>query len=223
MSRENVISRLSSYQKLLISVILGSAGYFLFPLSDNSVWLRVIFCWNIFCTAQIILYWITFYNMPHQSIRRQAQRQDDGIYLMFILILIASLICMMAVIGLLTAKAGSDEVKTVRTIVAISCMVLSWFLMHTIFSVRYAHIYYSDSRNDKTKHFGGLDFPGQDFPDFLDFAYFSFTLGMTFQVSDVSVTSFKMRRLVLWHCLISFGFNVIIIALTINTISSISQ
>lgn len=223
MSRENAISRLSSYQKLLISIILGAAAYLLFPLEDKIVWLRIIFSWNIFCAIQIILYWITFYNMPHQSIRRQAQRQDDGIYLMFILILIASLVCMMAVIGLLTAKAGNDDVKTVRTIIAISCMLLSWFLVHTIFSVRYAHIYYADSKEDKSKHFGGLDFPGQDFPDFIDFAYFSFTLGMTFQVSDVSVTSVKMRRLVLWHCLISFGFNVIIIALTINTISSISQ
>ena len=70
-------------------------------------------------------------------------------------------------------------------------------------------------------HAGGLDFPGKREPDYMDFAYFAFTIGMTFQVSDVVITSRQLRQLVLVHGMLSFGFNTVILALTINTVSAL--
>lgn len=102
-------------------------------------------------------------------------------------------------------------------------MFLSWFVVHTIFTTRYAHMYYSDHETKEETYAAGLDFP-QDFePDFVDFAYFSFTLGMTFQVSDVQISSNRIRRLALWHALLSFGYSATIIALSVNIISGLTQ
>ena len=93
--------------------------------------------------------------------------------------------------------------------------------MHTIFGFHYAHLYYGDDTNDSTRHAEGLEFPGEKKPDYLDFAYFSFVIGMTFQVSDTAVHSRSIRRLVLLHGLISFGLNTFVVALTINLIAGL--
>lgn len=103
---------------------------------------------------------------------------------------------------------------------ALSTVALSWVLLHTVYSIHYAHVYYGDSDEDKTAD-KGLDFPGKQQPDYLDFAYFSFVIGMTCQVSDVQITSKRMRQLALLHGVISFGFNTFILALLINTISGL--
>ena len=100
--------------------------------------------------------------------------------------------------------------------IAIAGMLFSWFLIHTTFALRYAHIYYGHHETKPNTHAGGLEFPEDEQPDYLDFAYFSFVLGMTFQVSDVQITSKRFRKMAMFHGLISFGFNTIMIALTIN-------
>jgi uncharacterized membrane protein len=88
-------------------------------------------------------------------------------------------------------------------------------MTHTTFAFRYAHEYY-EAAPGSSKVDGGLEFPGEDQPDYLDFMYFSLVLGMTFQVSDVQITSRKLRRLATVHGLLSFLFNTIILALTVN-------
>ncbi len=123
--------------------------------------------------------------------------------------------------------AGKEKlswtVKGLHLAVAITGMILSWALVHTVFAVRYAHLYYSNHKLHPQTHAAGLNFPEDDRPDFLDFAYFSFILGMTFQVSDVSVTSKKIRRWALWHGLIAFAYNTVIVALTINIIAGLGE
>jgi uncharacterized membrane protein len=90
--------------------------------------------------------------------------------------------------------------------------------------MRYAHLFYGDHHNkDADKIGSGLEFPGDEKPDFIDFAYFSFVLGMTFQVSDVEISSRKIRRLSLLHSLIAFIFNTVIVALTINALAGLSK
>ena len=93
------------------------------------------------------------------------------------------------------------------------------------FGLRYAHTFYGDPDGPAgpQQHAGGLDFPGGRLPDYMDFAYFSFVIGMTFQVSDVQITSREFRKLVLLHGMLSFGFNTVILALTINTVSTCSD
>lgn len=98
----------------------------------------------------------------------------------------------------------------------------SWLLIHVRFAFHYAHCYYNAARlQHSSQTDGGLDFPGEREPDYLDFAYFSFVIGMTSQVSDVVVTSRAMRRLILMHGLLSFGFNVVVVALSVNIFASL--
>jgi uncharacterized membrane protein len=88
-----------------------------------------------------------------------------------------------------------------------------------MFTLRYAHYYYGEG--DGAKAVGGLEFPNDDAPDYLDFAYFSFVIGMTAQVSDVAISSKSLRTLALVHGILSFCFNTVILALTINTVSGL--
>ena len=104
------------------------------------------------------------------------------------------------------------------------CSVLfSWSLVHTIFTFHYAHLYYDAEKDDKLQNREGLSFPKDRSPDYIDFAYFSFVVGMTFQVSDVQVTDKRMRKLVLAHGLISFLLNTFVVALTVNFIAGLAK
>jgi len=101
-------------------------------------------------------------------------------------------------------------------------VIFSWTLVHTVYGLRYAHAFYGDSDEPGVnRHAGGLVFPGDRPPDYFDFAYFSFVVGMTCQVSDVQITSRRMRRITLFHSVLSFGFNTMILALLINTVSGL--
>jgi len=169
------------------------------------------------------IYWLIFYKSAPMHIRQMAAEEDTSRVIIFIITLICATASMLAVIILLTTRHESSSAKVLPFFVAIIGMTLSWSLVHTIFAVRYAHMYYTDHKTKTGTHAAGLVFPDEDKPDFVDFAYFSFVLGMTFQVSDVSITSRKIRRMVLWHGLISFVYNAVIIALTINVIAGLRE
>jgi uncharacterized membrane protein len=101
-------------------------------------------------------------------------------------------------------------------------VVSSWILIHTAFTLHYAHAYYRLQDDDVTSLEGsGVEFPSEKEPDFLDFAYFSFVIGMTCQVSDVQISGRNIRRMALVHGLLSFLFNTVILALTINLASGL--
>jgi len=105
---------------------------------------------------------------------------------------------------------------------SVSAVVISWLLVHTVFTLRYAHFYFYDARDvERREVAGGLIFPGKGSPCYMDFAYFSFVIGMTCQVSDVQISSTKIRRLALLHGLISFAFNTAILAMFVNIIAGL--
>ncbi|PTT03492.1 DUF1345 domain-containing protein, partial [Flavobacterium sp. HMWF030] len=124
-------------------------------------------------------------------------------------------------LALLNEKVDIQENKLLHYIIYTSPVVLSWLLLHTTFTIRYAHFYHDHNELNTGSSIGGIEFPGKSKPDYLDFAYFSFVIGMTFQVSDVVITSKTVRRFALMHSLISFLFNTIIVALTISAISNL--
>ncbi|MGH2564816.1 MAG: DUF1345 domain-containing protein, partial [Ginsengibacter sp.] len=172
-----------------------------------------------FSLCVIVQNWITFSITTSQQIREQSKVQDSSRSLIFVIILISTLASFLAVLLLLITKEKFKHTESFHLVIAIAGMLLSWFLIHTIFTLRYAHIFYGDDDEKPETHAGGLEFPNDKKPDFFDFAYFSFVLGMTFQVSDVQITSKRLRRLAMWHGLLSFGYNTVMIALTINVIA----
>jgi len=122
------------------------------------------------------------------------------------------------------APHASKRGSTHHILLAAAAVFCSWTLIHTLFTLRYTHLYYTYPNHDAhghEKNERGLEFPGTTVPDYLDFAYFSFVLGMTFQVSDVQITSHGVRRMALLHGFLSFVYNTIIIALSINIISGV--
>jgi uncharacterized membrane protein len=125
-----------------------------------------------------------------------------------------------AVVILGKGAAVPQADRPIAIVCGVVAVMLGWFLIHSTFIFRYAHLYYYDSDNDGSAQ-GGLDFPGTTEPDDYDFAYYSFVIGMTFQVSDVSITDPGVRSLTLFHALISFGYNTAILALGVNLVSGL--
>ena len=147
-------------------------------------------------------------------IRNRAAMQDEGALALLLLPVAAAVASLAAIFAELVVARGS-EFRGLHVMLAIVTITLSWTFIHAIFALHYAHDYYGSGHRAN-----GLQFPGDDQPDYWDFAYFSFVVGMTFQVSDVAVTNRAIRRLVVAHGILSFAFNTAILALTVNLASS---
>ncbi|WP_239739830.1 MULTISPECIES: DUF1345 domain-containing protein [Luteibacter] len=143
------------------------------------------------------------------TMRRQAKQQDTGRWTT----LLSGVVLSAVVLGAVTTELNSsDKGGALAIAVAATTIILAWTFMNTLFSLHYAHGYYGEFG----KPHQGLDFPGDEEPDYWDFAYFAFTIGMTFQVSDVQITTRYLRRIGLMHSAIAFFFNVFIIAISVN-------
>jgi uncharacterized membrane protein len=216
----NAFERLHAIHKIIICIVLATAAYFIADIKGSAL-IRVMIGWNTFSLCMIIMEWITFKITTPDEIRKQAQVQDASRAAIFIIVLISAFASFFAV--LLLVISGKEETQAFDIPVAVAGMFFSWFLVHTIFAMRYAHIYYGDHETNPDMHAGGLVFPDDDKPGYSDFAYFSFVLGMTFQVSDIQIISKRLRRIALLHGILSFGFNTIIVALTINVIAGLTK
>jgi uncharacterized membrane protein len=139
-------------------------------------------------------------------------------------VVVAAFISLIAIILLMQhIPHKSKEGLSRDIIISVASVLSSWALIHTLFTLHYAHVFYRDEVTAIKYKGQGLIFPEESEPDYLDFAYFAFVIGMTFQVSDVQVTSRRIRRLVLIHGLLSFIFNTAIVALSINIIAGVIQ
>jgi uncharacterized membrane protein len=214
-----LLDRINSFQKLSICIIVAIAVYFIVEIKNIDLLTHVMIGWDTFSVCMLAMSWITFFMTTSKQIRQQARVQDQSSSIIFIVVLVSTLASILAVLLLLVTKHDGNHGMNWRLIIAIAGMIFSWFLIHTIFTLRYAHIYYGDHPTKPNTHSGGLKFPDDSTPEYIDFAYFSFVLGMTFQVSDVEITSKRFRKLALLHGLVSFAFNTIMIALTINVIA----
>ena len=183
----------------------------------------VIAVWDVFAFVMLALAWVTILMTPQTKIRERARLQDVGRNAIFVFCVAAACAALFGV-GFLI-RSHKQEIQThftLHLVLALSSVIFSWSLMQTVFGLHYAHSFYGDSTEPgASQHAGGLLFPGDRPPDYFDFAYFSFVIGMTCQVSDVQITSRRMRRLTLMHSILAFGFNTLILALLINTVSGL--
>ena len=230
-STPNWLWRLDAQHRFSIS---GAIALIIFLLIPHSLRLltRVLVAWDSGILCLLLLAWSVIVTAHPNQIKQRSQTQDTNRAVIGILVVIASVASLFAVVFILgTSKNLPREVLGLHVALSGVSVIGSWAMVHTVFALRYAHYYYGKRRsqqshpNPKTQpqeeHRGGLDFPGGKLPDYWDFAYFSFVLGMTFQVSDVEITSRLIRRLALIHGLLSFAFNTVIVALSINIISSL--
>jgi len=187
--------------------------------------LQTIISWNAFAWCFILFSWIRIAFADARTSVRTAKLQDAGRTVIFVFVLLAAVTSLFAVAILIgEAKGLRKAVLTGHLLLAGGTVVSSWILVHTVFTLHYAHAYYRKIDDDRGSSEGeGVQFPDEKEPDFLDFAYFSFVIGMTCQVSDVQISSRDIRRLALVHGPLSFLFNTVILALTINLSSGLAS
>jgi uncharacterized membrane protein len=219
--KKNFLLRLDAHYRLYLSLAIGAVAFF-FSRHLSSVPEVTLITWIAIALSIIILDWITILMAHPKDIRKVASLEDSSRLLIFLFVMTASMVSLVAIFLLLKSTKGqSDETVTGYVFLAMGAVVISWWMVHTVFTMRYAHLYYTTDDGKKTP-LGGLEFPGDDkSPDYLDFVYFSFVVGMTFQVSDVEISSKHIRRLAWAHGLIAFAFNTAIVALSINVISGL--
>jgi len=207
-------------QRIVISLGASLLVCFLLPLKMPMI-NSILLAWIVFSLSYLILSWLVIIKRPVAEIRKTAKKNDGSVLFVFTLILLSSFASMFAVLLLMLSEKNNSSGNALYLPLAISGMMLSWIMVHSIYTFHYAHMYYDD--DDKGKDAGGLDFPGDAKPNYIDFAYFAFVIGCTFQVSDVEISSPKIRRVALLHGLLSFGLNTFVVALTINIVGSLSN
>ena len=218
---KNIFLRLHPIHRLVISLLLAIVTFIVIANTTLSVLVKIMIAWTVFALFHTIASWIVFFTREPSQIREHAKQEDGSRVYVFLLILITSFASLVAVLLLMLSKNQTDIPHVIYISVAVSGMLLSWTMVHTLFGFHYANLYYANDKKNPSVHAEGLEFPEEKKPDYLDFAYFSFVLGMTFQVSDVDVTSKTIRRMALLHGLISFVLNTFVVALTINIIAGL--
>jgi uncharacterized membrane protein len=152
------------------------------------------------------------------AMRRHAAENNANRMLVLLLTTLLTLVAMAAITGELK---GAQKGEALPMIKLVATLLLVWLFANCVYAIHYAHAYYA-ADEDSGKDRGGLDFPGTRSPDYWDFSYFAFTLGMTFQTSDVDITSGGVRKVALLHSFAAFVFNIGVIAFTINVLGGSS-
>lgn len=196
--------------RLLLSVILGTVGYFVARVHVD--WhIRAVIGWDVGALTQTLLTWRVIVRSDAKATAVHAAPEDPGGRMVWLLALLASMFSLFAATFVLREVHNMPRPESsLWTGLGLLAVALSWFLTHTEYTMRYAHLYY------RRGGASGLDFPGKLPPCDFDFAYFAFTLGMCFQVSDVAISTSHIRRVALLHGLISFIYNTTILALALN-------
>lgn len=212
--------------RLVLAVIAGLGAALLAPAPLGPL-ARVVIGWVGFAATNLALILLGMWQADTDDIRRVAASEDLPRTLAFALVVGAALVSLGAVVGLLGSLKGiSKDLRVLHVGLSIAAVVLAWTLVHLVFTLRYAHAYY-DIDAETGQDSGGLVFPddqGQGprlMPNYLDFAYFAFIIGMTAQTADIGIGSRALRRVSLLHSLIAFVFNTVIVALTIGTIGGL--
>jgi uncharacterized membrane protein len=179
---------------------------------------RVLVAWDVGVGLYLVLAFEAMWRADVHRIRARAAEEDEGQTAILVGTVVAALASLAAIVAELGAAGSGERGLHAGQIVAAATIFLSWIFIHTIFALHYAHEFYDEEAG------GGLQFPGDDEePDYWDFVYFSFVIGMTSQVSDVGVTAKSVRRTVAAHGVVSFAFNTALLALSINLAASALQ
>lgn len=188
---------------------------------------RLLIGWNFGAFVYFLLSAILIARADCDTMRRRAKESDEGRIVILIITCVAACASMAAIVAQLGATHDTEKglVKGLHIALAAATIVTSWTFIHLTFALHYAHEYFDeldgelekgDEKGEGGDLVGGLKFPGTDIPDYLDFLYFSFIIGVASQTADVELTSKEMRRVSLAHSIIAFFFNSAVLALTIN-------
>ncbi|MDR7307968.1 DUF1345 domain-containing protein [Rhodoferax saidenbachensis] len=214
-------SETTGHQRLVYGAIAGGLMAVLpLPIGAPS---RALLAWTVGASAYLVLSWWLAVEFDAQRTRARAQAQDQPGMMLFALLLLSVFASFAAIaLMLLHVKDLSGAQRAAHLGLSMLALASTWLLMQTIFAFRYAHVYYQEELRGHPRG-AGLEFPGKLPPDYFDFMYYAHVVGMTSQVSDVVVTARHMRRLTLMHSVSAFGFNMLVLALSINVMAGAIQ
>jgi uncharacterized membrane protein len=173
--------------------------------------------WDVLALVYGTWVWSSVWRLDPASSQAEAKREDPSRHLTDLVMLGAAIASLIAVgVVLLGVGGASGNAKYMYAALAVASVFVSWTLVHTVFTLEYARLYYSGTA-------GGIDFNDTGAPDYHDFAYLAFTIGMTFQVSDTNIQSRQIRQTVLRHAWMSFPLVSVIIATSINLVSGLAR
>jgi uncharacterized membrane protein len=208
------LESLSASTRILVSFALGLVvglvvSVFTIPQA------AALIGWDVAAATFLTGVWLTVWHLEPEATERRATRLDPSRGVADLLVLTAG-VAILAAVALALVRAGGAHGATKAGLLAVGLVsvVFSWLSVHTVFTLVYARLYYGDEP-------GGIEFNEPDRPDYLDFAYLAFTIGMTFQVSDTNLTTKEIRRTALRHALVSYLFGAVILALAINIVASL--
>jgi uncharacterized membrane protein len=203
---------------LALALALAAVVAWLVPASLGSA-VRVVAAWDAAVVLLLGYSWGLILRNDARLTRERAAAEDPGKAALFVVTVVAGMAGLATAVLVLRAPESympPDQIGSVWLLITLGIVAVvgAWLLVHSAYTFHYAHLYYREDGSP-----GGLEFPGEDDPDDYDFAYFAFTIGMTFQTSDVDISDRGLRRVVLGHALLSFTFNTAILALAVSLLS----
>ena len=214
---------MSGWQRLLCAAIVGILAGFGLSLTGLAPAPCGLLGWCTGAAVYLVPAWWLAETSDADRTRSRAQSMDPPKAWLLVVMLVAVSVSMAVILTLLRKVPTLHGMERIGLItLGLAALASSWLLIHTIYAFHYAHRYYQ-AEIDPAEQGPGLDFPGKLDPDYFDFLYYSFVVGMTSQVSDVQVTSRDMRRITLVHGVVSFTFNMLVLALSINVVATLIQ
>jgi uncharacterized membrane protein len=211
--------------RLVLALAVGFLVWWFVPGRFGNAF-KVVAGWDAAALSMGALAWMLIFRADAQRTRGHAAEDDPGRRAVWIIAILASGFSLFATAVVLRgARMCAAEARTPFVVLCLLAVASAWALTHTAYTLRYAHLYYRDDGNGE----GGLTFPNEPHvrgeppppdepPAYIDFAYFAFTIGMCFQVSDVTITSRLIRRAVTAHAILSFTYNTAILATAVSLI-----
>jgi uncharacterized membrane protein len=207
-----------AHKRLIISVALGLITMLVLPGSLTAV-TRMLIGWDLGLLIYLAAAAVMMSRCSSVSeMQNNAAAQDEGAFVILILTVVAAIASLGAIFAELATIERASSGYGLYIALAIGTVLVSWTFTHTIFALHYAHSFYGEHLRKS-----GLKFPGEGQPDYWDFIYFAFVIGMTFQVSDVAITHKSIRRTVVAHGALSFFFTTAVVALTVNIAANVIQ
>lgn len=216
-SRDGLGLHLMARQRLLAGGLAAGFAYALLYALGYAGSLYLALSWDFGIAVYLILSWAMMLRSTTAHLARRARQLDISLGEIVGLTVLAatfSLIAAARVLGAARALGGADA--SLYLVAGVGTIILSWFFVHTLFAIHYAHEFHDEDRLQRGKPKGGLNFPGEALPDYWDFVYFAAVIAMTCQVSDVTIDRRAMRHLVTAHGIISFFLNTVIVALAVG-------
>jgi len=209
-------SHWNHHWKFYLCLVLGALVYALTAMLAPPV--RLLAGGDAFFLGYVAAMAFVAARITPAELDRKAEVEDEGIALVVLFALVMIGFCCFAIITILHQKQG---VNPLAIVLAAAGAPLGWFMLHTMMAFHYAYLFYSEPARQKGGT--GLAFPDTGEPGVADFLYYAFVIGMTAQVSDVQVCSTRIRRTTLWHSIVSFFFNTVLIAMAVNAVVAIAS